>query len=58
MPDLKHQLSELIDAFATAKATGNQLLTQSAATSLIQFLEGCEITAKEAEPAEEDGGQE
>jgi hypothetical protein len=59
MPDLKQQLTELIDAFATAKATGNQILTQSAAAGLVQFLEDCEITAKEvdADTEETDGGQ-
>lgn len=53
MPDFKQQLSELIDAFATAKATGNQLLVESAARMLVQFLEGVEITSKPA--SEEDG---
>lgn len=54
---LKQQLTELIEAYATAKATGNQLLTQSAAGNLLQFLEGVEVS--KAEPAEKaDGGQE
>jgi hypothetical protein len=63
MPDLKQQLTELIDAYATAKATGNQLLTQSAATGLIQFLDGVEVSRpepqSEAEPVTEeaDGGE-
>ena len=55
MPDFKQQLTELIDAFATAKATGNQLLTESAARMLVQFLEGVEVTPK---LAPEDNGDE
>jgi hypothetical protein len=59
MPDLKQQLTELVDAFATAKATGNQLLTQNAAAALIAFLEGVEIIDSEPAAAEQtDGGQE
>lgn len=53
MPDIKKQLTELIDAFATAKATGNQLLMQQSAASLVQFLEGVEVT-----PLEDDGSEE
>jgi hypothetical protein len=55
MPDFKQQLTELIDAFATAKATGNQLLTESAARMLVQFIDGVDITPK---PAPEDDGDE
>lgn len=64
MPDPKQQLTELIEAYATAKATGNQLLTQSAAGGLIQFLEEIEVSKPEPEPEAEaepakktDGGQ-
>jgi hypothetical protein len=59
MPDLKQQLTELVDAFATAKATGNQLLTQSAASALVEFLEGIQIIKSEPVATEQtDGGQE
>jgi hypothetical protein len=59
MPDSKQQLTELIEAYAIARATGNQLLVQSAGSGLIQFLENCTISTDVAvEPAaEEDGGQ-
>ena len=56
MPDLKQQLTELIDAFATAKATGNELLARQSAASLVQFLEGVTVTS--TEPAAEDNGNE
>lgn len=55
MPDFKPQLMELIDAFATAKATGNQLLTENTARMVVQFLEGVEITPK---PIPQDDGDE
>jgi hypothetical protein len=55
MADLKQQLTELIDAYAIAKATGNQLLTQSAATALVQFLEGVQLAS--TQPEETDGGE-
>lgn len=60
MSELKQKLTELIEAFAVARATGNQLLTQSAAGGLIQFLEGVEIIKfePEASPKETDGSQE
>jgi|LakMenEpi03Aug12_release.lakeMendotaPanAssembly.Ray.scaffolds.fasta_scaffold4097845_1 hypothetical protein len=59
MPDPKQQLTELIEAYAIARATGNQLLIQSAGAGLIGFLENCTISTDVAvEPAaEEDGGQ-
>jgi hypothetical protein len=59
MPDPKQQLTELIEAYAIARATGNQLLVQSAGSSLIGFLENCTISTDVAvEPATEgDGGQ-
>lgn len=47
--ELKQQLTELIEAYATAKATGNQLLIQSAAGGLLQFLEGVEVKTPEPE---------
>jgi hypothetical protein len=55
MPDLKQQLTELIDAFATARSTGNQLLTQQSAQALVQFLEGVSITLVKLE--ENDGSE-
>jgi hypothetical protein len=62
MPDPKQQLTELIEAYAVARATGNNLLVQSAGGGLIQFLENCTITSNVAEDpaaeAEPDGGQE
>lgn len=60
MPDPKQQLTELIEAYAIARATGNQLLVQSAGSSLIGFLENCTISTDEPVEldAEEDGGQE
>lgn len=62
MPDPKQQLTELIEAYAVARATGNNLLVQSAGSGLIQFLENCTITSNVAEEpaaeAESDGGQE
>lgn len=58
MPDPKQQLTELIEAYAVARATGNPLLTQSAATGLIQFIESIEISKPETADAETDGGQE
>lgn len=56
MTDVKNQLAELIEAYAVAKSTGNQLLAQSAASNLIQFIEGIEISKSESEQA--NGGQE
>jgi hypothetical protein len=55
---MKEQLTQLIEAYAVAKATGNQLLTQSAATGLIQFIESIEISKPKPAAAETDGGQE
>lgn len=54
MPDLKKQLTELIDAYATAKGTGNELLMRQSAGALVQFLEGVAVSA--VEPAAEDDG--
>ncbi len=52
MPDPKQQLTELIEAYAVARATGNSLLVQSAGAGLIQFLENCTISTDVAvEPA-------
>jgi hypothetical protein len=47
MPDTKQQLTELIEAYAVAKSTGNQLLAQNAATGLLQFLETVEVSKVE-----------
>jgi hypothetical protein len=59
MPNAKQQLTELIEAYAVARATGNNLLVQQAGASLIQFLENCTISTDVAvEPAAEtDGGE-
>lgn len=60
MSDSKQQLTELIEAYAVARATGNNLLVQSAGGTLINFLENCTISTDVAvEPAAEetDGGQ-
>lgn len=55
MPDPKTQLTELIEAYAVARATGNNLLIKGAGASLIQFLEGCTISTDVAvEPAVDD----
>lgn len=54
MPELKQKLTELIEAYAVAKSTGNQLLAQGAAASLIQFLEGVDVTPIEQQ---EDGDE-
>lgn len=55
MPDPKQQLTELIEAYAIARATGNSLLMQSAGAGLIQFLENCTISTDVAvEPSEAD----
>lgn len=56
MTDLKQQLTELIDAYATAKGTGNQLLMQQSAAALVQFLEGVAL-APVAPTEETDGGE-
>jgi hypothetical protein len=52
---LRTQLSTLIEAYGTARATGNELLVQGAAATLIEFLEGVEMRKIEAE--ETDGGE-
>jgi hypothetical protein len=44
MPEFKQQLADLIEAYATAKATGNSLLIQSAGATLVSYLESVEIT--------------
>ena len=54
MPDLKQQLTELIDAYAIARSTGNELLTKQAAGALVQFLEGVTLTSTTEEA---DGGE-
>ena len=62
MPDPKTQLTELIEAYAVARATGNNLLVQSAGSGLIRFLENCAISTDVAVEAaaepEGDGSQE
>lgn len=44
MLELKRQLSELIEAYAVARATGNETLIRSSAAAVVQFLESIEIT--------------
>lgn len=56
MPDLKKQLTELIDAYAIAKSTGNELLTRQSAAALVQFLEGVDVSPVQSS-AEEDGDE-
>lgn len=52
MPDSKQKLTELIEAYATARATGNGFLIQVASKALIEFLENCTISTDVAvEPA-------
>jgi hypothetical protein len=59
MPDPKQQLTELIEAYAVARATGNNLLVQSAGSGLIGFLENCTVsTDVVVEPAAEGDGDE
>ena len=41
--DPKQQLAELIDAFASAKSTGNETLQRIALQPLQQFLESVDI---------------
>lgn len=53
MPDLKQQLTELIEAFAVARGTSNAVLIKLAVTALVEFLESVQITQQE-----DDGGQE
>jgi len=55
--ELKQQLTELIDAFASAKASGNQTLIQYAAAVLTQFLSGIEVTRPEPAAEQEDGDE-
>jgi hypothetical protein len=55
--ELKQQLTELIDAFASAKASGNQTLIQYAAAVLTQFLSGIEVTRREPAAEQEDGDE-
>ena len=42
--DLKQALAQLIDAYADAKATKNQILLQYATQELQKFIEGVELT--------------
>ncbi len=59
MPNPKQQLTELIEAYATARATGNGFLIQTSSQALIKFLEDCTIgTDVAVEPATETDGDE
>lgn len=55
MPDLKQELTELIEAFAVARQTGNQRLIQRSATDLVALLERVEIT--EPQPIQDDDSE-
>lgn len=50
MPETKHQLLELIEAYAAAKSTNNAMLVQSAANALIGFMEGVSVVAEPSAP--------
>jgi translation initiation factor 2 alpha subunit (eIF-2alpha) len=47
--NLRAQLGELIEAFASAKASGNRTLIENSAAWLNQFMEKIEIIPKEEE---------
>ena len=55
MPELKQQLTELIDAFAVARATGHETLIKQSATALVEFLESVQVTRPQADGSEEQG---
>lgn len=55
MPDLKQQLTVLIDAFAVARSTGNEMLIKQSATALVEFLESVQVIRPEANGNEEQG---
>ena len=48
------QLAELIDAYATAKQTGNETLVRCAVGPLQQFLQQVDVTPKSTAPVEDD----
>ena len=50
MPETKHQLLELIEAYAAAKSTNNAMLGQFAANALLSFMEGVSIVAEPSAP--------
>ena len=50
MPETKHQLLELIEAYAAAKSTNNAMLGQYAANALISFMDGLSIVAEPSAP--------
>lgn len=52
MPDLKQELTMLIDAFGTARATAHETLIKQSAAALVGFLETVQII-----PVETDGSQ-
>jgi hypothetical protein len=53
MPESKQKLVELIEAYATAKATGNALLVQSAGATLVGYLETVEVLEPQQPEAEQ-----
>lgn len=55
MTAIKEQLGVLIEAYAAARGTGNSILIQSAGTSLVQFIDRCDITEAEAAEPEPTG---
>lgn len=50
MPETRHQLLELIEAYAAAKSTNNAMLGQYAANALISFMDGLSIVAEPSAP--------
>lgn len=50
MPDPKQELTELIEAFATARTTDNTRLIQQAGLSLVSFLDAVDIVERASAP--------
>lgn len=46
---MKEKLAELVEAYATAKATGNQMLQTMAATAFNNFMGGVDVVPIEAD---------
>lgn len=55
MTQEKQHLIELIEAYASARATNSQLLSQQSASQLMAFINAITVTLPEQK---EDGGQE
>jgi hypothetical protein len=54
MTDKKPELLELIEAYGAARATGNSLLIQSAAATLVSYLENVDIIERKQPEAEQE----